>query len=496
MEIQITVPDCGGGSVSANNGLSVDAGKVVLGQSYNAVGNPALITDDRILPMDYIVGGNGGVTVNDTNRQDISVSIYPGELDILTDNTATSATAFYIRDIPSSQVYEIDTHNFTSGFGYKITGCNGIVYTPNLGVKVTDLPTAYLHLGAGTTSPNTAPLKLTSGPNLSTPEDGAIEYDGSHFYGTIGSTRFQLDQQAGSPQNFANTNLTFTGDRTHDVNQHSLTITNSSGILLQANDVGPTQVASLTINPNALYLSGNAVFFSPSQDGVISATINSSTPGTQVGFNMLTTGVTMSGQVSGANCSVAAVAAGEVQVSQTITSGSSNLSALNIQASWNTTGSMNGIYLNVQDVASGFASTLMDLQLNGQDVFVVSKQKEVKIGGSAYIGATNISPTAKLHIDPGTATAGTAPLKLTAGTNLTTAENGAFEFNGTNLFFTRTGSTRENILVGNSGASAPSTTAAGSVTNRYGGATNFLGDPAGWASVVISGTTYKIPLYT
>ena len=54
--------------------------------------------------------------------------------------------------------------------------------------------------------------------------------------------------------------------------------------------------------------------------------------------------------------------------------------------------------------------------------------------------------TARLHIVAGTATASTAPLKLTSGTNLTTPENGAFEYNGTNLFFTRTGATRENIM--------------------------------------------------
>lgn len=46
------------------------------------------------------------------------------------------------------------------------------------------------------------------------------------------------------------------------------------------------------------------------------------------------------------------------------------------------------------------------------------------------------SPTAKLAIGAGTATAGTGPLKLTAGTNLTTPENGTFEYDGTNLYFT------------------------------------------------------------
>ncbi len=42
---------------------------------------------------------------------------------------------------------------------------------------------------------------------------------------------------------------------------------------------------------------------------------------------------------------------------------------------------------------------------------------------------------------------------------------------------------------------APATVAAGTVTNRYGGATNFLGDPAAWELVSFGGTSYKRPLY-
>jgi len=117
------------------------------------------------------------------------------------------------------------------------------------------------------------------------------------------------------------------------------------------------------------------------------------------------------------------------------------------------------------------------------------------LAGNLGIGQT--TTTAYLHIKAGTATANTAPIKLTSGTNLTTAETGAFEYNGTNLFFTRTGTTRESVLTGNSGAAAPTTSVGVSITNYYGSsATNFLGTPNSWTSVVIGGTTYKIPLYT
>jgi hypothetical protein len=62
------------------------------------------------------------------------------------------------------------------------------------------------------------------------------------------------------------------------------------------------------------------------------------------------------------------------------------------------------------------------------------------------IGIGQTSATARLHIAAGTATASKAPLKFTAGTNLTTPENGAIEFDGTNLYFT-TGGVRKTIVL-------------------------------------------------
>jgi hypothetical protein len=67
--------------------------------------------------------------------------------------------------------------------------------------------------------------------------------------------------------------------------------------------------------------------------------------------------------------------------------------------------------------------------------------------GKVGYGVT--SPTALLHIAAGTATASTAPLKFTSGTNLTTAEAGAMEFslfNGANrLFITPESGVRKEI---------------------------------------------------
>lgn len=65
---------------------------------------------------------------------------------------------------------------------------------------------------------------------------------------------------------------------------------------------------------------------------------------------------------------------------------------------------------------------------------VLTEYMRIQAGGNVGIGTA--SPTAALHLKAGEAAANTAPLKLTSGTNLTTAEEGAFEYDGTNLYFT------------------------------------------------------------
>ncbi len=93
---------------------------------------------------------------------------------------------------------------FTSG-SIVFAGASGVYTQDNsklfwddtnnrLGVG-TASPTSQLHLAAGTAAASTAPLKFTSGTNLTTPENGAVEYDGSHIYITIAGIRYQLDQQ-------------------------------------------------------------------------------------------------------------------------------------------------------------------------------------------------------------------------------------------------------------------------------------------------------------
>lgn len=92
--------------------------------------------------------------------------------------------------------------------------------------------TAKLHIGAGTASANTAPLKFTSGTNLTTTEAGAVEYNGTHlfFTATNSGTRYQLDQQGVS--NYSHNISTPTTGGTVNLIVNQFNIINPVGALL------------------------------------------------------------------------------------------------------------------------------------------------------------------------------------------------------------------------------------------------------------------------
>lgn len=62
-------------------------------------------------------------------------------------------------------------------------------------------------------------------------------------------------------------------------------------------------------------------------------------------------------------------------------------------------------------------------------------------------GTTGLGKLNTLFLNAGTTAAATAPLKFTSGTNMATAEAGAMEYNGADLFFTKSGTTRGTVLV-------------------------------------------------
>lgn len=86
----------------------------------------------------------------------------------------------------------------------------------------------------------------------------------------------------------------------------------------------------------------------------------------------------------------------------------------------------------------------IQFRLNVGDIPLVA----MTLLGSGNVGIGPTSPTGLLHLGAGTATASTAPLKFTAGTNLTTPEAGVMEFDGTN-FYLSPSTTRKRIVLSN-----------------------------------------------
>lgn len=105
------------------------------------------------------------------------------------------------------------------------------------------------------------------------------------------------------------------------------------------------------------------------------------------------------------------------------------LLAANSLLAWTRSGLTNGYRMGTQSgpvilFTGGFATTNERVR--------ILNTGEMAVSGTATPLTT---PTAHLHIAAGAAGAGKAPLKFSSGTDLTTPEAGAMEFDGTNLHF-------------------------------------------------------------
>ena len=104
-----------------------------------------------------------------------------------------------------------------------------LVANTSIGAGVAS-PSAILHLKAGTATASTAPLKFNSGTKLTTPEAGAMEYDGALAYFTpTGTARALLPNPYYYRKNTSTTITNATG------NQSVLGLTN--GVTLAANTI-------------------------------------------------------------------------------------------------------------------------------------------------------------------------------------------------------------------------------------------------------------------
>lgn len=120
-----------------------------------------------------------------------------------------------------------------------------------------------------------------------------------------------------------------------------------------------------------------------------------------------------------------------------ITSGSYNV-AIGSSAGVSITTGNNNILIG--DNVQGFSAT-ENYYLNIGDTLYG------RMGSAKRLGIGVADPKAKLHLPAATGAANTAPVRIDAGTLLTTPEAGAIEFDGTSLYFTTAAGARQTLAV-------------------------------------------------
>lgn len=115
-----------------------------------------------------------------------------------------------------------------------------------------------------------------------------------------------------------------------------------------------------------------------------------------------------------------------------------------------------GILVNTPSTGAGTITTNYGLQIADQSGVATTSHNLYSAGVASQnyfegkVGIGVVAPSAKLELAAGTTSV--APLKLTAGTNLTSPVSGAIEYDGTNLYYTNNVPTRLTISTGGSGA--------------------------------------------
>jgi hypothetical protein len=170
------------------------------GNYNNAFGNSSL--KQNTTGTQNIAIGQNALFVNTTGSNNTAIGFQAG-------NTLTTGNFNIIIGSGATPPISTTASNQLS-IGNWIYGDNG-----KIGIGVTT-PTAKLTLAAGTATANTAPLKLTSGTNLTTPENGVVEYDGTNYFVTSSSTRYTIAKTltATASLNFTSTSAQTSADLT------------------------------------------------------------------------------------------------------------------------------------------------------------------------------------------------------------------------------------------------------------------------------------------
>ena len=355
------------------------------------------------------------------------------------------------------------------GIGLGLTGSAG---------SAPIVPSANLHLGGGTATAGTAPLKINSGTLLATTEAGAIENNGTHLYYTpvAAGTRYQLDQQSSGSGTVTSvgTGLGLTGGTITSSGTVSLDTTSSVVLSRQraantyqtkfSGTAGylPYFATSSTLGNSPAYTNGTNI-------GVGTTTLNhklnlngsinipqdstyyyNGLPVIQAQTSLYNYYFGGAGNLTGTGSYNSASAPSSLGK---VTNGSFNSSSGTSSLYWLTTGMANtangfgagavygyGTGLSLTNPDSSTFIGYHSAALTDNDVNETVIGANTVGNGSHTVTIGNITNLrtyltgVNLKASPGTA--GTAPLKINSGTLLSTTEAGAIENNGTHLYYT------------------------------------------------------------
>jgi hypothetical protein len=196
--------------------------------------------------LQLYIAGSGASNLNGGPDASVLWSNSNNGLRLTSNSNSTSAGIYFTTEGASNgniKGFINNTGNWMLLTGTSINADNGAklqvsgneTISGNLGIGGITSIGAKMHLGAGTATAGTAPIKLTAGTVLATPEDGAIEFDGSDLYFTENSTRYKLSK-------------TLTGQLTTSFGGPSLSAYNSVTTTLSVAGAQPGDVVNVSAN--------------------------------------------------------------------------------------------------------------------------------------------------------------------------------------------------------------------------------------------------------
>lgn len=199
--------------------------------------------------------------------------------------------------------------------------------------------------------------------------------------------------------------------------------------------IGKGTLYKNTTGNNNIGIGSNAVSYCQTVSGLIGIGSNAGNKISAGGYSVI-----IGSDMSQSNLATMerSVAIGSVNVAKMTSLTNSTILGYNIQADDSHTALQNVIAINT-----------------GRRTMTLSKDNYINIANVIYANTFTVgreqvgigvdNPSARLHLPASTVDGGSAPIKITAGTLMGSAENGAFEFDGTHLYFT-IGSTRHTIV--------------------------------------------------